>query len=168
MKWKCMFCNKPATIHIEKIVNLKQQKAHLCERCARERNLLPDTPGPQIDLKALMNLLMPPIQISSGSELATATEAGCTKCGLSYAAFKAEGRLGCEHDYEAFRSVLEPLLERIQRAVVHVGKAPVAYRSAKIEDLRIQMKAAVAVEDYEQAARLRDLIRQQEAEGTPG
>ena len=82
MKSKCMFCNKPATIHIEEIVNLKQRRAHLCERCARERNLLPDTPGPQIDLKALMNLLMPPIQISSGSELATATEAGCTKCGL--------------------------------------------------------------------------------------
>ena len=55
-----------------------------------------------------------------------------------------------------------------KRAVVHVGKALVAYRSAKIEDLRIQMKAAVAVEDYEQAARLRDLIRQQEAEGTSG
>jgi protein arginine kinase activator len=167
MKWKCMFCNKPATIHIEKLVNLKQQKAHLCERCAKERNLLPDTPGPQIDLKALMNLLMP-LQVPSEAGSAAATEAGCTNCGLSYAAFKAEGRLGCEHDYEAFRPVLEPLLERIQRAVVHVGKTPVAYRSAKIEGLRIQMKAAVAVEDYEQAARLRDLIRQQEAEGTAG
>jgi protein arginine kinase activator len=167
MKSKCMFCNKPATIHIEEIVNLKQRRAHLCERCARERNLLPDTPGPQIDLKALMSLLMPPIQVASESG-STGTDAGCSKCGLSYAAFKAEGRLGCEHDYEVFRSILEPLLERIQRSVVHVGKTPVAHRAAKIEGLRIQMKAAVAVEDYEQAARLRDLIRQQEAEGTTG
>jgi protein-arginine kinase activator protein McsA len=30
------------------------------------------------------------------------------------------------------------------------------------------MKSAVANEDYEQAARLRDLIRQKEAEGTSG
>lgn len=166
---KCMFCKKTATVHLTDIVNLKQREVHLCERCARERNLLPDPPGPQIDLKALMNLLMPPIPAQSSAGLPQGTEPSCPECGLTYAAFKAEGRLGCGHDYEAFRPVLEPLLERVHRAVVHAGKLPVAARrAARIEDLRTQMKAAVAIEDYEQAARLRDLIRQQEAEGTPG
>ena len=166
---KCMFCNKPATVHLEDIVNLKRREAHLCERCARERKLLPDPPGPQIDLKALMNLLMPPITVQSGAGLPPATETTCPECGLTYAAFKAEGRLGCGHDYEAFRLVLEPLLERVHRAVIHTGKLPAAARRvAQIKDLQAQMKIAVAIEDYEQAARLRDLIRQQEAEGTPG
>lgn len=166
---KCMFCNKTATVHLTDIVNLKKREAHLCEGCARERNLLRDPPNPQIDLKALMNLLMPPIPAQSKAELPSATEPGCPECGLTYAAFKAEGRLGCGHDYEVFRSILEPLLERVHRAVVHTGKLPIAaHRAAQIEDLRTQMKAAVAIEDYEQAARLRDLIRQQEAQGTPG
>jgi len=162
-----MFCDKKATMFVKQFVNLKESEVHLCERCARERNLLPNPPGPQIDLKALMNLLMPPIHISSGTD--SATDPNCPKCGLTYATFKAEGRLGCEHDYETFRSILEPLLERIHRAVNHTGKLPVSARlAARIQDLRTQMKEAIAIEDYEQAARLRDLIRQQEAQGTSG
>jgi protein arginine kinase activator len=166
---KCMFCNNTATVHIQDIVKMKKRESHMCEQCARERNLLPSPPGPSIDLKALMNLLIPPIAVHSGAGLPPATEPSCPTCGLTYAAFKAEGRLGCGHDYEAFRSILEPLLERVHRAVTHTGKLPVAARrAAQIEDLRGQMKAAVAIEDYEQAARLRDLIRKQDAEGTPG
>jgi protein arginine kinase activator len=167
---KCMFCDKPATIHlIPKFVNQKKREVHLCEGCAREHNLLPDPPAPPIDLKALMNLLMPPIPAQSRAGLPSAIEPSCPECGLTYAAFKAEGRLGCAHDYEAFRPVLEPLLERVHRGIVHAGKLPVnARRAAMIEDLRAKMKAAVAIEDYEQAARLRDLVHQQEAEGTPG
>jgi protein arginine kinase activator len=162
-----MFCNKPATVHLEEVVNLKRREMHLCERCARERNLLPEAPAPQINLKALMSLLMPPLAAPAG--VPQAIEPSCPQCGLTYGAFKAEGRFGCSHDYDAFRPVLEPLLERVHRAVTHTGKLPVnACRLARIEDLRTQMKAAVAIEDYEQAARLRDLIRQQEAEGIPG
>jgi protein arginine kinase activator len=162
-----MFCGKKATMHVREIVNLKQREVHLCERCARERNLLADPPAAQIDLKALMNLLIPSVHAQTDAE--AAAEPLCPKCGLTYASFKAEGRLGCEHDYDAFRSILEPLLERVHRAVAHTGKVPVAARTAaRIEDFRKQMNAAVAVEDYEQAARLRDLIRQQEAEGTSG
>jgi protein arginine kinase activator len=162
-----MFCGKKATMHVREIVNLKQREVHLCEQCARERNLLADPPAPQIDLKALMNLLIP--SVLAQTEEGSTVEPLCSKCGLTYASFKSEGRLGCEHDYEAFRLILEPLLERVHRAVAHNGKHPVAARvAARIEDLRTQMKAAVAVEDYEQAARLRDLIHQQEAEGTSG
>jgi protein arginine kinase activator len=168
MKRKCMFCDKKATMFVKQFVNLKMHEVQLCERCARERNLLPDPPSPQIDLKALMNLLIPPIHVPVG-EGTTATEPQCPKCGLNYASFKAEGRLGCGHDYETFRSILEPILERVHRSVVHTGKHPAtAQLAARIEELRTQMNAAVAVEDYEQAARLRDLIRQQEAQGTPG
>ena len=166
---KCMFCNNPATVHLGNFANQKKREAHLCERCARERNLLPDPPAPPIDLKALMNLLMPaiPLQVPGGS--AIAAERVCPKCGLNYAAFKAEGRFGCGHDYETFRPVLEPLLERVHRAVAHTGKLPLARsRLAEIEAIRARMNAAAAAEDYEQAARLRDLIRHKEAEGTPG
>ena len=160
---KCMFCDSPATVHLTNIVSGKKRETHLCEKCARERNLLPDPPGPQIDLKALMTLLGP-LQGRSA-----AAEPACPACGLSFAAFKAEGRLGCPHDYAAFRSSLEPLLERIHRATTHEGKTPVAARRvAELERLRGEMAAAIAAEEYEQAARLRDLIRQKEAEGTPG
>jgi protein arginine kinase activator len=165
---KCMFCDSPATVHLTDIVNKKKREAHLCEECARERNLLPDPPGPQIDLTALMNLLMTPFKQSEASS-APAADPSCPACGLTYAAFKAEGRFGCAHDYDAFLQVLEPLLERVHRATTHDGKQPLsARRSAELEALKRRMRSAVENEDYEQAARLRDLIRQKEAEGTPG
>jgi protein arginine kinase activator len=167
-----MFCENPATVHLTDIVNKKKREAHLCEKCARERNLLPEQPGPQINLKALLNLMISPFQPPASGAGIAVHEMACPACGQTFAAFKAEGRFGCAHDYDAFEGVLEPLLERIHRATAHAGKIPsstrVAAKTAKIEDLRSQMKAAVEVEDYEQAARLRDLIRKMEAEGTTG
>ena len=164
---KCQICENPATVHLTEIVSKKKRKLHLCERCARERNLIADPPGAQqLDLKALLNLLMhpfpqagaPPAAGPADSIAQPVTEA-CAVCGLTLAEFKAEGRLGCPHDYEALRPALEPLLERIHRSTGHVGKAP---RAVRVREWRKQMHAAVAAEDYEEAARLRDLIRRQE------
>lgn len=161
---KCMFCESKATVHLTNMVNQQGWEAHLCERCARERDLLSDSPGPQINLQALVKLLATPAQSQR-----VESETVCPACGLSYAAFKAEGRLGCAHDYEAFRIALEPLLERVHRSTAHRGKLPAAARrAAELDDLQTRMKAAAAAEDYEQAAELRDLIRQKQAEGTLG
>jgi protein arginine kinase activator len=87
--------------------------------------------------------------------------------------FKAEGRLGCPKDYEVFHAALTPLLERIHRAVRHVGKIPPhavhnAALQAELMDLRQQLRRAVETEVYEEAARLRDLIRQKESTDEPG
>jgi protein arginine kinase activator len=162
---KCQICDNPATVHLTDIVNKKKRELHLCERCARERNLIPEPPGPQLDLKALLNLLMhsfpqgqqPAPEGAEQSGAAPLPSAGaCQVCGITLAEFKAEGRLGCPHDYESLRDALEPLLERIHRSVVHAGKAP---RAVRVREWKKQMQAAVATEDYEEAARLRDLIR---------
>ncbi len=163
---KCQICENPATVHVTEIVNKKKRKLHLCEQCARKRNLGAEPPGQQLDLKALLNLLMHPFPqagqqpaASSEDTIAQPVTEACEVCGLTLAQFKAEGRLGCPHDYESLRAALEPLLERIHRSMVHAGKAP---RAVRVREWRKQMQAAVAAEDYEEAARLRDLIRGQE------
>jgi protein arginine kinase activator len=107
-----------------------------------------------------MGLLTGPL-VSLGAAAAgpPAPPAACAACGMSAAEFKAAGRLGCAHDYDALRPALEPLLERIHRALAHAGKAP---RAVRVRDWRRRLGAAVAAEDYEEAARLRDLIRSHE------
>ena len=164
----CMFCKNTATLHQTVIVNKQKREAHLCEKCARERGLIPTQPGPQIDLKAILNLMMNP-QLSPKT---TQADAPCPACGLTYSAFKAAGRFGCAHDYDAFGETLEALFEKVHRATVHRGKLPRALREAAraeaVANLRSQMKRAVEAEDYEEAARLRDLLRRMEAEGTCG
>jgi protein arginine kinase activator len=87
--------------------------------------------------------------------------------------FRAEGRLGCPHDYEVFRAGLKPLLERIHRSDRHVGKSPRHYspnpvRETELIELRSQLRRAVEAEAYEEAARLRDLLRQKEATDESG
>lgn len=164
---KCQFCENLATVHLTKIVKASKskQEIHLCEKCARKHNLIPDQSTPHVDLKALLGLLIGPLQHQpqAGAEPLALT---CPTCGLKYEQFRAEGRLGCPDDYEAFRTALEPLLDRIHRAQVHTGKLPLAVRlrnrDGELKDLRRKMKAAAKGEMYEEAARLRDLIRQKE------
>jgi protein arginine kinase activator len=167
---KCQFCDNPATVHLTNLAKGGQKQVmHLCERCARKHNLIPDQPTPHVDLKALLSLLAAPL--SHAAQAADPSALTCPTCGLQYGEFRAEGRLGCPDDYAAFRTVLEPLLERIHRAQAHVGKVPRRVRqqadAAELKALKKQMRAAVKAERYEEAARLRDLIRQKEASDEP-
>lgn len=147
---KCQFCSKPATIHLTDIVNKQKREMHLCDACAREKNLIPDPPE-ELNVKAVLHLV-------------TSRDAVCPECGTPYAHFKAQGRLGCPHDYEAFRAMLVPLVERIQNnAIRHVGKVPRRHqwrlRRARRVELEARLQTAVAAERYEEAAQLRDALR---------
>lgn len=163
---KCQECDAPATVHVTKIAKGTggRREVHLCERCARKHHLIPDQPAAQIDLKALLGLLLGQPGGAAGGNDPAALK--CPACGLKYAQFRADGRLGCPAEYDAFRPALEPLLDRIHRARAHAGKAPrAAAGRAEAARLRDLLAAAVAAERYEEAAALRDRLRQKEAPG---
>jgi protein arginine kinase activator len=162
----CQFCGSPATVHLTDIVHKKKREMHLCEGCARKHNLLPSDPGPQLNLHALIQLIVGP-QAGPPAEPDDPAALICPSCGLQYAQFRADGRLGCPAEYDTFRAALEPLLERVHRGTAHVGKVPRAVRrtrrAAELDDLRALLADAVAAENYEEAARVRDRIRAREA-----
>jgi protein arginine kinase activator len=87
--------------------------------------------------------------------------------------FRAQGRLGCPHDYTVFRNGLGSLLQRIHRSTRHIGKSPRKRmpppdRLVEIARLRRQLQSAVDAEAYEEAARIRDLLRKKEATDESG
>jgi protein arginine kinase activator len=93
-------------------------------------------------------------------------EAKCGECGLSFQEFSRTGRLGCGHCYEAFRASMQELLRRIHGNTRHSGRrprnAPKPARTSKARSMRklkAELDRAVAEEDFEKAARLRDEIR---------
>lgn len=158
----CQLCGQPANVHLTNIINKKKQEMHLCEACARAENLLPEGPNPQLNLQALVQLVL-------GDRSPEAEhEQTCPECGIEYTTFRADGRLGCPHDYDVFRDQLLPLLERIHRAGQYQGKTPLAaVKRAELSTLKMQLKAAIEREHYEEAARLRDVIREKEGANEP-
>ncbi len=82
---------------------------------------------------------------------------------MTFARFRASGRLGCANDYVAFRRGLEPLLEKIHGSAEHRGRVPTQVsrrleRRKRVSQLREELNRAIQAEEYERAAELRDQI----------
>lgn len=161
---KCQYCANPATVHLTDLVKKQKKEIHLCAACAEQQQLLKK--NNELNLTTIVQTLLGQHVGPLPDELARLT---CPHCGIKFMEFRAEGRLGCPHDYEVFRVGLAPLLERIHRAGKHVGKAPAGTHDpeafAALVALRNQLRDAVAAEAYEEAARIRDQLRQKEATG---
>lgn len=161
---KCRRCTKPATLHITEIKDGDGHTLHLCEACAQEYLSQVNAGDSVDDDTAFAKGDFPE---AGGADVAD--DMVCPECGITFKKFRSQGRLGCPHDYVAFRERLIPLLESIHGATQHIGKAPVqrpgsSRQNIELARLRSELKSAVEVEDYEEAARLRDTIRQMESQ----
>ncbi|MFO0959016.1 MAG: UvrB/UvrC motif-containing protein [Isosphaeraceae bacterium] len=163
---KCEKCGKLATYHITDIDHGKPHEYHFCDMHAREH--LASTTGPDEPETLSMGKLAK--KLSGGGREPSATDKQqCPSCQITFLEFRNTGRLGCPHDYEVFRDELMPLLENIHEETRHSGKAPRraplnTQRHSALMKLRNDLKRAVASEDYEVAARLRDQIKAIEQE----
>ena len=81
-----------------------------------------------------------------------------------------KGRLGCDRCYEVFAAEMIPVVVSLQHGDQHLGKVPRRSsvrmkNSVELARLRRELDKAVAGENYELAARLRDQIKTLPAEG---
>ena len=168
---KCGKCEKPATFHITELTGEgKPQELHLCEECAREYLATADGPEPSPEEDSLLHAGALASQFKVGQtadELARLDQQACPVCGVTFYEFRNHGRLGCPHDYTCFSEELEPLMLNIHGEVAHTGKRPKKHQQTSENGteairLRREMKEAIEREDYEEASRLRDTIKQLE------
>lgn len=158
----CDVCGKKeATVHLTEIVNDKVTKLHLCEACSREKGAEMEEHFGLSDLLAGLS----DIGAAAGPEIVESIK--CPNCSFTYQDFRKMGRLGCSECYEAFKKQLAPLLKRIHGADRHVGKVPLTVgktvRDTKsLQELKMKMEKAIQAEEFEEAARLRDRIREME------
>lgn len=172
----CQICKKnPATIHLTDIHNNVKKEVHICESCAAEKGFnlqgaanLPQLLGLAAKKGGTTPALPQKAPASSSPVRAKNPEKDliCLHCGTTWSQFGERGRLGCPHDYQSFDVKLRPLIAN-QLAVnvaesesFHVGKRPGprqpdAEREQRIRTLVKKLRAAVAEENYESAARLK-------------
>ena len=159
----CTSCKKSiATIHILDLQDgsIVEQK-HLCSNCADQAGMVQQNVPPLKLGSAEMLVLIGNLKQESGPGKASTA---CPSCGLSVAEFKVRGRMGCPHCYEVFRGALLPVLERVHDATCHRGRVPGRGASPPspqtiLADLRQRLAKAIDEENYEEAASLRDQIR---------
>lgn len=185
MKRKCDKCGRNATHHSVEVVQGEKIEKHLCDACAAEEEV--GVKGAHTPINELLTnfVKLHAGGESAGEEEAESAEAGelpgsgskrsarqqqlrCEECGLTFAEFREHSLLGCPHCYSAFEGPLSSLLERAHEgATHHVGKVPRRAgagetRQLQLTRMRKRLDNAVAAEDYELAAQLRDDIRQLE------
>lgn len=158
---KCAHCSKPSVLHITELSDGKVHAVHLCESCAKDylSGASKQSSAPELQSES---------EAEGDSELSELELTACPNCGITFQEFRAQGRLGCAHDYIAFQSELIPLLENIhggsaRGGVQHCGKIPRRAPQSSQQQFQLihwkkRLKEAIEDELYEEAARIRDEI----------
>jgi protein arginine kinase activator len=159
----CDVCGKnQATVHLTEILNDQMTELHLCEECAKQKSMAMEQ---QFGLSDLLAGMADPDKQENEPE--SLKKIKCPNCGLTYADFKKIGRLGCSTCYDTFSRYLGPLLKRIHGSTQHTGKSPlkvskILKKEIGIQLLRNRLQKAIQSEAFEEAAKLRDQIREAE------
>jgi len=168
----CDICGKKkATVHLTEIVDEQMSEMHLCEECARQKSAQMEQQFGLADLLAGLSDTSKTAATKEGDK----TVLKCSRCELPYEDFRKFGRLGCGECYSSFKEHLTGLLRKIHGSNKYLGKTPAKYgeneRAEDIEtpvallasesmaDLKKQLQSAIASEDFEKAAQIRDKIR---------
>lgn len=156
----CDLCKKNvATVHLTQLIEGKTKKVDLCEACSKDKGV-DDPTG-----FSLADLLLGLGAAQEMAQNAAAAQIACPRCGFTQADFKKTGRLGCAVCYSVFAAGLEGPLKSMHRGIRHVGKVPQSLRRThdfeeRLSALHKKLEKAIAAEDFEQAALLRDEIKE--------
>lgn len=151
----CSHCQKQATIHLTQIVNNEIKKLDFCEDCPHQKGVTDPAGFSLADL----------LSAGEGSAAPLERDLGvCPSCGFSPKNFKKLGRLGCPDCYESLGAFIAPMLAKMHRGTQHAGKVPDALVSRirharEVKETEEALEAAIASENYEEAAKLRDELK---------
>lgn len=160
---KCERCNiNNATHHYKKNINGVITEKFLCASCASEENM---------SFKVFTGPVFPPISFAPFAVASPAEKARCGKCGTTLDEFNETAYLGCAYCYDELRLYLEPIIKKLHGGTQHNGKSPKIKtkedggKTAERVRLVKMMERAISEEEFEDAARIRDLIRKIDSEG---
>lgn len=167
----CEKCGKKeATFYYRENVNGVEKSWKLCADCAAQLQKSGEISGGSAFGEDYLTQMQ---KLFSGDDLfgsllspqkERTTGKTCSLCGSSFADLSRMGKVGCPRCYEAFANELIPSIRRIHGRTEHTGHTPRKFQAEtekkqKIAALEQELKKAIAEENYEHAAELRDNLR---------
>lgn len=128
---------------------------HICQSCTKTEEFKEN-----VSIQELLGGLMDITETNKKEKISLK----CPVCGLTYDDFRKKARLGCGKCYSIFKQQLLPLLKKIHGSIRYNGKMPVnselkISRENKAEELQKRLDMAIQLEEFEEAARLRDELK---------
>lgn len=164
----CDICGKKAKVHLTQLVGGQIKKIALCDSCAKEKGVTDPTGF------ALAEMLLGKggVKPAVAAPFAVGTTRRCPGCGFTLDDLRRIRRFGCSECYTTFHDEVSQMLRGMHKGTKHCGKVPAGLmelhaRTQRLEELRGKLDLAVTAENYEEAAGLRDEIRQIELRATP-
>lgn len=180
----CENCGKNyANVKYTHIINGNKTEMILCEECSKLFGI--QNLSIPIDFSTFLSDFLIGFQEENMlPDLLKQKELKCKRCNSTFEDFINTGRFGCPDCYGTFEEKIDPLLRSIQGANRHVGrigkineetenktiqesekeKIKDTTKLGQINELNRQLKIAIKEERYEEAASLRDKIRELEGE----
>ena len=163
----CQKCNaREANTHITQVINGVKTEMYLCRECANENQDFWGFPGKSFDkeFENLFNGFWNSPQLTKSKAQTLSTPKICDICGATTSEFLRSGKPGCSNCYNIFSDFLLRPLKQIHGSSQHNGKIPSRTgkdlkKADEIEKLQAQLNKAVAEQNFEDAALLRDKIR---------
>lgn len=140
----------------------KMKKTALCESCAQQQGIT--DPDGLLMADQLMGSPMP--QESPAAEVVPVTGGAteCPSCQFTLDDYRKIGRLGCGDCYLALGKEIEQRLPVLHKGLKHEGRYPTGLleqeqRRSLLDGLNDRLEKAIAAEDYEAAAKIRDELQ---------
>lgn len=165
---KCTHCNKnEANTHIKRIINGHKEEMYLCSECANELGVMEDFSFEPFTFDGFFGNLLG-AGVSRLNSLVGIDR--CQSCGTTMNDIVNSGHLGCPDCYTRFEERLTPSIEKIHGKVKHIGKNVTYTESTnssdeekspnQLEQLKIDLKQAIKEQRFEDAAVIRDKIKE--------
>ncbi len=174
----CQHCNQnEATTHIKKNINGQREEMHLCSHCAEELGVMEEFRMPSMNDLFGNSFLGNFLGAGAAAMNSLAGVERCHICGSSFNDIVNSGHIGCSDCYDKFADKLEPSIRKIHGKTKHIGKF-ISYDESEepktkevkpevnqTDILKEQLKDAIKEQRFEDAAILRDKIKELTEDG---
>lgn len=165
----CTVCGKnPATTHVKRTINGISKEYHICRQCAENLGFADEfselSSFSDFEPFSATNIFASLLGMTPSLNSSNSNAKRCSGCGATFEEIKRTGKVGCAKCYDEFGERLNLSIEKIHGVSNHCGKKPSEDPNEalqkEISELNEKMKVCIEKQEFEEAAKIRDRIKE--------